>query len=75
MTTLLKKGKQGVYTQLYSLDVQTCKSHISLDIQRVLKNPSKVFEDILVSHPHIWDLENSIHLNLERIPCNIIPYK
>ena len=29
MTTLLKKAKQGVITQLYSLDVQTCKAHIS----------------------------------------------
>ena len=26
MTTLLKKGKQGVNAQLYSLDVQTCTS-------------------------------------------------
>ena len=32
MTMLLKKGKQGINTQLYSLDVQTCKSPISLDI-------------------------------------------
>ena len=64
MTTLLNKGKQGVITQLYSLDVETCKSYISLDIQRVLKNPSKIFEDILVSHPPIRYLDNAINLNI-----------
>ena len=53
MKTLLKKGKQGVNTQVYSLDVQTCKAPISPDFQRVLKNTSKVFEDIPISHPHI----------------------
>ena len=37
MTTLLKKGKQGVNTQLNSLDVQTCKAPIFPDIQRFLK--------------------------------------
>ena len=63
MTTLLKKGKQGVITQLYSLDVQTCKALISPDIEGVLKNPSKVFEDIPISHPPIQDLDNAINLN------------
>ena len=41
MTTLLKKGKQDVNTQLYLLDVQTCKAPISPAIQRVLKKPSR----------------------------------
>ena len=75
MTTLLKKGKQGVITQLYSLYVQTCKAPISPDIQRVLKNTSKVFEDIPISHPPIRDLDNVINLNLGSIPSSIRPYK
>ena len=75
MTILLNKGKHGVNTQLYSLYVQTCKDLISLDIQRVLKNPSKVFEDIPISHPPIQDLDNSINANMGCVPYNIIPYK
>ena len=73
ITTLLKKGKQGVITQLYSLDVQTCKAPISPDIQRVLKNPSKVFEDIPISHPPIQDLDNAINLNIGSVPSIIRP--
>ena len=75
MTTLLKRGKQGVITWLYSLYVQTCKDPISLDIQGALKNPSKVFEDIPISHPPIWDLDNAINLNQGSIPSSIRPYK
>ena len=75
MTTLLKKGKQGVNTQLYSLYVQTCKAPISPDIQRVLKNPSKAFEDIPISHPPIQDLDNAINLNIGSVPSIIRPYK
>ena len=75
VTTLLKKGKQGVITQLYSLDVQTCKPHISPNIQRILKNPSKVFEDIPISHPPIQYLDNAINLNLGSVPSIIRPYK
>ena len=75
MTTLLKKGKQGVITQLYSLDVQTCKAPIFSDIQRVLKNPSKLFGDIPISHPPIQELDNDINLNMGVIPSIIRPYK
>ena len=75
MKTLLKKGKQGVNTQLYSQDVQTCKALISPDIQRILKNPSKVFEGIPISHPPIRDLENDINLNMGSVPSIIRPYK
>ena len=53
MKILLKKGKQGVITQLYSLFVQTCKAPISPYIQTVHKNPFKVFEDIPITHPPI----------------------
>ena len=75
MTILLTKGKQGVITQLYSLYVQTCKAPISPDIQRVLKNPSKIFEDIQISHPPIRDLDNNIKLNLGIFPSINRPYK
>ena len=75
MTTLLKKGKQGVIIQLYSLDVQTCKAPISLDIQRVLKNPSNVFEDIPITRPPIQELDNVINLNIRSDPSIIRPYK
>ena len=75
MKTLLNKWKQGVITYLYSLDFQTCKDPISPDIQRVLKNPSKVFEDIPISHPPIWYLDNVININLGSVPSRIRPYK
>ena len=75
MATLLKNGKKCVNTQLYSLYVQTCKAPISPDIQRVLKNPSKVFKDIPIIHPPIRDLDNSINLNLGIFHSIIRPYK
>ena len=75
MTKLLKKGKKCVITQLYSLDVQTCNAPISPYIQRVLKNPSKLFEYIPISHPPISYLDNVINLNLGSITSSIRPYK
>ena len=44
MTKLLKKEQKGVIAQLCSLDVSTLESSISLDLQIVLENHSKVFE-------------------------------
>ena len=75
MKTMLNKGKQGLITHLYSLDIQTCKAPIFPDIQMVLKNPSKVFEYIPISHPPIQDLYNSINLNMGSVPSSIITYK
>ena len=46
MTKLLKKGRQGIIVNLFSLDVQTSKSTIPLDLQKVIDNHSKVFEDM-----------------------------
>ena len=60
---------------MYSLDIQTCTTPISLDIQRVLKRPFKVFEDILICRPPIWDLENESELNVGCVPSIIRPYK
>jgi len=44
MINILKKEQRGVIAQLCSLDVSTLKSSISLDLQKVLDNHSKVFE-------------------------------
>jgi hypothetical protein len=46
MKKLLKKGHQGVIVQLCSLDVQTSKPPIPLDLQGIIDKHSKVFEDI-----------------------------
>jgi hypothetical protein len=46
MKKLLKKVHQGVIAQLCSLDVQTSKPSIPLDLQRIIAKHSKVFEDI-----------------------------
>jgi hypothetical protein len=46
MTKLLRKGQQGVIAQLCSLDVQTYKPFIPLDLQWIIDKHSKVFEDI-----------------------------
>jgi hypothetical protein len=46
MTKLLKMGHQGVIGQLCSLDVQTSKPYIPQDLQGIIDNHSKVFEDI-----------------------------
>jgi hypothetical protein len=51
MTKLLKKGHQGGITQLCSLDVQTSKPFMPLDLQGFIDNHSKVFEDILKGLP------------------------
>ena len=46
MKTLLKKGHQGVISQLCSLYVQTSKPSIPIDLQGIIDKHSKVFEDI-----------------------------
>jgi hypothetical protein len=43
---LLKKGHQGVIIQLCSLDVQTSKPSIPLDLQGIIDKHSKVSKDI-----------------------------
>jgi hypothetical protein len=46
MTKLLKKGHQGVIVQLCSLDFQTSKPYIPLDLQGIIDKHSKLFEYI-----------------------------
>ena len=73
MTELLKNIHQGVVAQLLSLDVQTSKFHISLDLQRVINKHSKVFEDIPKGLPPIRDFDHPIHLIPGSVPLNIKP--
>ena len=61
MTELLKKEKRGVIAQLCSLEVPTSKSSISADLQKVLENHSKVFENPK-GLPPICDHDHAIHL-------------
>ena len=74
MTKLLKKEQQGIIAQLCSLEVQTSKSSISIDLQKVLDNHSKVFETpkgLPPSHDH----DHAIHLIPGSVPPNIRPYR
>lgn len=75
MTKLLKKGHQGVIAQLCSLDVQTSKSSISQNVQKVIDKHSKVFEYIPKVLPPPQDHDYAIHLTLVSVPPNIRPYR
>ena len=74
MTNLLKKEQWGIIVHLFSLDVKTLKSFISLDLQNALDNHSKVFETPKGILP-IFDHDHAIHFILGSVPPNIIPYK
>ena len=74
MTKLLNKEKWGVIAQLCSLEVPTSKSSISVDLQKVLDNHSKVFETPK-ELPPIHDHDHAIHLILGSVPPNIRPYR
>ena len=74
MTKLLKKEQRGVIGQLCSLDVSTLKSSISLDLQKVLENHSKVFETPK-GLPPMRDHDHAIHLIPGSVPPNIRLYK
>ena len=73
MTKLLEKEQRGVIAQLCSLDVSTSESSISLDLQKVLDNHSKVFETPK-GLPPIRDHDHVIHLIPGSVPPNIRPY-
>jgi len=74
ITKILKKEQRGVISQLCSLEVPTSKSSISLDLQNVLDNHSKVFETPK-GLPPICDHDHAIHLIPGRILPNIRPYR
>ena len=46
MAKLLKNGQHGVIAQLCSLNVQTSKEYVPLDLQIVIETHSNVFADI-----------------------------
>jgi hypothetical protein len=75
MTKLLKKGHQGVIVQLCSLDVQTSKPSIPLNLQGIIDKHSKVFEDIPKGLPPTNDHDHGIHLIPRSVPPNIRPYR
>jgi len=75
MTKLLNKEQRGVIVELCSLDsVQTTKSSISPDLQKVLNNHSMVFETPK-GLPPIRDHDHAIHLISRSVPSNIRPYR
>jgi hypothetical protein len=43
---ILNKGNHGLIGQLFSLDVQTFRPSALMDLQKVINNHSKVFEEI-----------------------------
>jgi hypothetical protein len=71
----LKKGHQGVIAQLCSLDVQTSKPSIPLDLQGIIDKHSKVFEDIPKGIPPTRNHDHDIHLIPGSVPPNINPYR
>jgi hypothetical protein len=75
MKKLLKNGNLVVIVQLHSLDVQTSKSYIPLDLQGIINRHSKVFEDTPRGLPHTHDHDHSIHLILGSVPPNLRPYR
>jgi hypothetical protein len=74
MTKILKKGHQGVISQLCSLDVQTSKPSIPLDLQGIIDKNSKVFEDIPKGLPPTRNHDHDIHLIPGSVPPKIKPY-
>jgi hypothetical protein len=74
MINLLKKRHQGVVVQLCSLDVQTSKPSIPLDLQGIIDKNSKVFEDISRGLSPTHNHDQDIHLIPRSVPPNIRPY-
>jgi hypothetical protein len=75
MKKLLKKGHQGVIAQLCSLDVQTSKPSIPLDLQGIIDKHSKVFEDIPKGLPPNQNHDHDIQLIPRSVPPNISAYR
>jgi hypothetical protein len=75
MTKLLKKGHQGIISQLCLLDVQTSKPSIPQDLQGIIDNHSKVFEYIPKGLLPNRNHDHEIHLLPWSVPPNIRPYR
>ena len=74
MTKLLNKKQGGVISQLCSLDVQTSKLVVSLDLQKVHDKYSKVFDTPKGLQP-TQDHDHAINLIPGSVPPNVRPYK
>ena len=74
MKNHLKKEKRDIIAQLCSVEVQTSKSSISPNLQKVLDNHSKAFETPK-GLPPIRDHDHAINLILGSLPPNTRPYK
>jgi hypothetical protein len=75
MRQLFKNGHRGVIAQLCSLDVQTSKPSIPLDLQGIIDKHSKLFEDITKGLPPTRNHDHAIHLIPGSVPPNIRPYR
>ena len=75
MEQLLKKGYQGVNSQLCSLDVQTSIAPALPYLQTIINNNSKVFGEIPKVIPLAQDHDHAICLQPRSVPPNIRPYK
>jgi hypothetical protein len=75
MTRLLKKGHEGVFAQLWSHDVQTYISSAPSNLQIVINNHSKVFDEIHKGLPPTRDHDHAIHLQAGSVPPNVRPYR
>jgi hypothetical protein len=73
MTKLLKKGHHGIIAQLCSLNVQTSIPSAPMDLQKVIKNHSKIFGEIPKDLPPTGNHDHAIHLQPESVPPNIRP--
>jgi hypothetical protein len=75
MEKLLKKGHQGVISQLCSLDIQTSIAPTPSDLQIIINNHSKVFGEIPKGSPPARDHDHDIHLQPRSVPPNISHYR
>jgi hypothetical protein len=75
MTKFLKKGNQGVITQLCSLNCQTSDPYIPLYLQGIIDKHSKVFEDIPKGLPPTQNHDHGIQLIPGSVPPNITLYR
>jgi hypothetical protein len=74
MKKLLRKGHQGVISQLCSIDVQTSISFAPSYLQIVINNHSKVFSEIPKGLTPARDRDHVIHLQPKSVPLDIRPY-
>jgi hypothetical protein len=75
MKKLLEKGNHDLIVQLFSVDVQKSNLSILIDLQGIIDNHSKVFEDIPRVLPPTQNHDHVIHLIPRSVPPNIMPYR